>query len=583
MMLLGAVLEATGIALIFPLIALISNPTAIENNGVLNWLYIRSGTRSTDDFLIWMVGLLLVFYVFKYIYLSLLYYSQYWFIFKLQIELSMRLLSAYLHSPYPFHLRRNSAELLRNINADILLIFSGVLVPGFSALIEVLVVCMILLVLLISAPLPTLAATTILGGTSLAFYAFVRKRAARLGKIQQDNLAQMIKWVNQGLGGVKEIKILGREDFFLQAYNKHNIGYGRSMLYLRTFSDLPRLLIEGLVMGSVLLVVGFMLLLKQDMQTLIPTLGLFAMAAVRLMPSMNRILSGLTSARYYSASVNNIYHDLKELENVPSSPNERVVSEVFSFNQSIKLENISFRYHGAEKDSLKDVSLTILKGQSIAFVGPSGAGKTTIVDALLGLLEPGSGRVLVDGVNINTNLAGWQQKIGYIPQPIYLSDDTIKRNVAFGVEDDKIDDEQVWTALRAAQLEDFIVSLPDKLDTMVGEHGVRISGGQRQRIGIARALYHNPEILVLDEATAALDNETESEVTKAIEALSGTKTIIAIAHRLTTVRNFDCLFFMKDGKIVDAANFENLLQNNTDFQKMAKPVSFSDSRAGIIG
>jgi len=583
MMLLGAVLEATGIALIFPLIALISNPTAIENNGVLNWLYIRSGTRSTDDFLIWMVGLLLVFYVFKYIYLSLLYYSQYWFIFKLQIELSMRLLSAYLHSPYPFHLRRNSAELLRNINADILLIFSGVLVPGFSALIEVLVVCMILLVLLISAPLPTLAATTILGGTSLAFYAFVRKRAARLGKIQQDNLAQMIKWVNQGLGGVKEIKILGREDFFLQAYNKHNIGYGRSMLYLRTFSDLPRLLIEGLVMGSVLLVVGFMLLLKQDMQTLIPTLGLFAMAAVRLMPSMNRILSGLTSARYYSASVNNIYHDLKELENVPSSPNERVVSEVFSFNQSIKLENISFRYHGAEKDSLKDVSLTILKGQSIAFVGPSGAGKTTIVDALLGLLEPGSGRVLVDGVNINTNLAGWQQKIGYIPQPIYLSDDTIKRNVAFGVEDDKIDDEQVWTALRAAQLEDFIVSLPDKLDTLVGEHGVRISGGQRQRIGIARALYHNPEILVLDEATAALDNETESEVTKAIEALSGTKTIIAIAHRLTTVRNFDCLFFMKDGKIVDAANFENLLQNNIDFQKMAKPVSFSDSRAGIIG
>jgi ATP-binding cassette subfamily C protein len=355
------------------------------------------------------------------------------------------------------------------------------------------------------------------------------------------------------------------------------------MLYLRTFSDLPRLLIEGLVMGSVLLVVGFMLLLKQDMQTLIPTLGLFAMAAVRLMPSMNRILSGLTSARYYSASVNNIYHDLKELENVPSSPNERVVSESFSFNQSIKLENISFRYHGAEKDSLKDVSLTILKGQSIAFVGPSGAGKTTIVDALLGLLEPGSGRVLVDGVNINTNLAGWQQKIGYIPQPIYLSDDTIKRNVAFGVEDDKIDDEQVWTALRAAQLEDFIVSLPDKLDTLVGEHGVRISGGQRQRIGIARALYHNPEILVLDEATAALDNETESEVTKAIEALSGTKTIIAIAHRLTTVRNFDCLFFMKDGKIVDAANFENLLQNNIDFQKMAKPVSFSDSRAGIIG
>ena len=571
LMFVGAILEATGIAVIFPLIALISNPAAVQEFAVLRGLYEFSGVDSTDKFLIWMVGVVFAFYVFKYIYLGLLSYTVFWFIFKLQISLSTRLLGAYLHSPYPFHLQKNSAELLRNTSTDVLLIFSGVLVPGFSVVIEVLVVGITLLILIYTAPLATLGAMTIIGGSSAAFYLFIRKRAAKIGAVQQEKHAEMIKWVNQGLGGVKEIKILGREDYFLRAYRENSIGYGRSMRYLRTFSDLPRFLIEALVLASILLVIGVMLYLKQDMQTLLPTLGLFAMAAVRLMPSMNRILSGLTAIRYYSPSADRVYEDLKELEDVPTIGTDKTIIADFPFEKSIELENISFQYAGTEKPVLQNINLTIPKGQSIAFIGSSGAGKTTIVDVILGLLESGSGTVKVDGVNIQNNLVGWQRKVGYIPQPVYLSDDTIRRNVAFGIDDDKIEDEQIWEALRAAQLEDFVRGLPEQLDTLVGEHGVRISGGQRQRIGIARALYHNPEVLILDEATAALDNETEREVTEAIDALSGTKTIIAIAHRLTTVKDFDCLFYMKDGSIVDSATFDDLLERNQEFQKMANP------------
>lgn len=574
LMLIGAVLEATGIALIFPVLALISNPKAIETSVFLKGVYQYFDFQTPNELLVWMVGILLVFYAIKYVYLAGLYYLQYLYIFNLQVKLSNRLLETYVRSPYPFHLRRNSAELLRNVNSDVLWIFSGVLVPAFVGLIEVFVVSIILLVLLYAAPLVTIATIIVLGLTSFSFYYVIRMRAASLGEIQQSTNAEMIKWVNQSLGGAKEIKILGREDYFLEKYNKNNIGYGRSMRYLRTLGDLPRLIFEALLMTSVLLVVGFMLVFGQNLETMIPILGLFAMAAVRLMPSMNRILSGLTSVRYYTASVDRVYQDLKEFAD-DSAEAELTVQrdKEISFDKEIELENVSFRYEGAEKLSLTNINLKIPKGSSVAFVGSSGAGKTTIIDVILGLLKPTGGSVKVDGVNINDNSENWQRKIGYIPQPIYLSDDTIRRNVAFGLDDDKIDESQLLEVLEAAQLSEFIENLPAGLDTNVGENGVTISAGQRQRIGIARALYHNPEILVLDEATAALDNKTELEITKAIDALSHSKTILSIAHRLSTVKNFDCLYFMKNGEIVDAANYEDLLLKNTDFQQMVNPVS----------
>lgn len=584
MMLFGAMLEALGIALIFPLITLISNPETINSYQLLNWLYNFTGSSSNNEFLIWMIGTLLGVYLFKYIYLASLFYIQYKFIFNLQISLSTRLLNTYIKSPYSYHLQKNSAELLRTVNSDVLWIFSGVFVPISNLIIEIFVVSVILLVLLAIAPIPTILTFFILGGTSLAFYYFIRQRSTAFGRAQQSHNAELIKWVNQSLGGIKEIKVLGREDFFVQAYNDSNTGYSHSMRYVRTLNEMPRLMIEGLVMTGILFVVGAMLILQQNVQTLIPTLGLFAMAAVRLMPSMNRILMSLGLVRYNTASIEKVYKDLKELENIGSqSENQKTKkdSEKFIFKESIKLENVSFRYEGAKENALSDVSLKIPKGSSVAFVGSSGAGKTTIVDVVLGLLKPQSGKILVDGKNIRENLSAWQQSVGYIPQPVYLSDDSIKRNVAFGIENELIEEEKIWEALKAAQLEEFVKNLPNKLETNVGEHGVSLSGGQRQRIGIARSLYHNPQVLILDEATAALDNETEKEITKAIAALSGEKTIIAIAHRLTTVEDFDCLFFMKNGKIIDSAKYTDLLERNEEFQRMATPKQLQKKEIAI--
>lgn len=578
-MLFGAILEATGVALIFPLIALVSNPAVIEDYRGLRWLHDVSGVSSAGDFSVWLVTVVFVLYVFKYIYLSLLYHFQYRFILDCQAALSVRLFNAYLRSPYAFHLQRNSAKLITNVNTNVPLVFSGIVIPAFYSMIEILIVGTILLVLLVMLPVPTIAAIVVLGGAGVGFYSVVKRRSAVLGKIQQEHFVQMMKWANQGLGGIKEVKILGREKFFLNEYAEHSFRSWRASSFIRTLGDVSRLFIEGLMICSVLLVVGVMLWLRQDVQTLIPALGLFAVAAIRLMPSANRILYGITNLRYYTAYVDEVYQDYKDLENFRAADfSSGDASAEIAFGESIRLENVAFRYAESEATVLRGVNLSIEKNQSVAFIGSSGAGKTTLIDIILGLLEPTGGRVLVDGADIKTNLAAWQRKIGYIPQPVYLSDDTIARNVAFGVENAAIDEAQVWKSLRAAQLEDFAANLPNRLETMVGENGVSLSGGQRQRIGIARALYHNPEVLVLDEATAALDNETESEVTKAIEALGGTKTIIAIAHRLTTVKNFDCLFFMKDGQIVDAADYESLIERNRDFRKMADP-TFASSES----
>lgn len=583
-MLFGAVLEALGIALIAPLIDIITNPERITTSEFLAWFYNFTGATSNNEFLLWIVGTLLAIYIFKYIYLATLFFIQYKFIFNLQISLSSRLLNAYINSPYSFHLKKNSAELLRTVNSDVLWIFSGVFVPMSNLIIEIFVVSVILLVLLFFAPIPTIVTVVVLGGTSLTFYYLIRQRSTAFGRAQQQHNADLIKWVNQSLGGIKEIKVLGRENFFTDAYTKSNTGYSQSMRYVRTLNEMPRLIIEGLVMTGILLVIATMLYLQKNVQTLIPILGLFVMAAVRLMPSMNRILMAVGLIRYNTASIEKVYNDLTELESVTPENKANEITEKaenFVFQDSIDLKNVSFSYEGAKENALTDVSLKILRGSSVAFVGSSGAGKTTIVDVMLGLLNPQNGSISVDGKNIRENLSAWQKSVGYIPQPIYLSDDSIKRNIAFGIENELIDEDQVWKSLKAAQLEEFVKELPDKLETNVGEHGVSLSGGQRQRIGIARSLYHNPQVLILDEATAALDNKTEKEITKAIAALSGEKTIIAIAHRLTTVEDFDCLFFMKNGKVVDSAKYTDLLERNEEFQKMATPQQLQKKEISI--
>jgi len=576
MMLVGAGFEALSIALVFPFIAIINNPEVVQNYRLLHWAYEALGLSSTRSFLVWCgVGLMLV-YLLKTVYLSLLYYAQYRFIFNRQVALAHRLLSAYLRSPYAFHLQRNSANLLRNINDEVPWIFSGVLVPVSSILVESLVIAVIVGVLLYVDPVLAIGAIGVLGGASAAFYRLIRKKIKELGEAQQHHNTEMIKWINQGLGGVKEIKVLGREAFFVNAYLRSNVEYTRATHFLRTVNEMPRLALEGFTLSGLLLIVLLMLVRDQDMQRILPLLGVFAMAAIRLMPSLNRIVSGLTMLRYYSPAIHAVHQDLKDLEGdkfafgVPATDmsSRPSATQDLPFIRAVELKRIWYHYPGTQRPALADLSLTIRKGQTVAFVGPSGAGKTTVVDIILGLLKPTSGQVLVDGVDIQHRLAAWHQKIGYIPQRIYLCDNAVRRNVAFGVPDDQISEQQVWQALRAAQLESFVRTLPRGLDTVVGEHGVRMSAGQRQRIGIARALYHDPPVLVLDEATSALDNETESGVAKAIFRLSREKTVLIIAHRLSTVRDCDCLFFMQNGQLVAAGSYAALIETNCDFRRM---------------
>ena len=590
LMLLGAAFEALGIAAVLPFVALIDDPQALERYAVLRRLYQLSGLASSRTFLIWCgVGLIAV-YSFKALYLAGLSYLQYRFIVDAQVALSRRLLTAYLASPYAFHLQRNSAELQRVLNSDVLLVFNNVLVPTFRMLIELMVVAAVMVMLIVVAPVPAMLAIAVLGGTSVAFYAAIRRTTAAFGKAQTSRFGEMIQWVNQALGSVKEAKVLGRERFFVDAYARSSTEYARAARFFGAASELPRLGIESFAVVGMLLVIVLLLLREQDLQRLIPTFGLFALAAVRLMPSLNRIVAGVTALRFFRASIDALYQDLADLEagppaglpdEPPATARRLAVPGGARFTRAIEFRQVSFRYPGGHELALDDVSLTIERGQSVAFVGPSGSGKSTLIDVMLGLLPPSEGRVLVDGGDIHDDLRAWQGQVGYVPQSVYLLDDTIRRNVAFALADEAIDDRRVWDALAAAQLADFIGGLPEGLDTPVGERGVRLSGGQRQRIGIARALYHDPAVLVLDEATSAVDSAAEDAILREIAPADCGRTVILIAHRLTTIENCAALFVLKRGRLVASGSFADLLEASDDFRSLARAMDAAPEASDV--
>ena len=578
LILIGALLETFVVGLIYPFISILKSPEIIQDHKVLRWIYCSMWIKSTKQFLIWAsVGLIGV-YLFKNIYGIFLAYVQTRFIFNKQISFSRRLFAFYLNQHYNFYLQRNTAELLHKINILIPTLFNGFLLYVVMFAIEIINTTLILCLLIWVSPLPSIIVISVLCAVTIVFYRIIRKKIGEFGRLKQFHSEQMIQWVNQGLGGIKEIKILGREGFFVNAYDKNSSGYVRAERFIHVVNQLPRPFLETICITVMLLMTLLIIVQNKEFQSIVPTLSLFVVAAFRIIPSMNRIFAATTQIRYNSYSLDAVYNDLTSL-NKPHSFFERGIPDFFTkitvnsetsaiFNKVIEIKNIYYQYPGTENPALNNISLTIPKQYSIGFVGPSGAGKTTIVDVILGLLTPTQGEVLVDGKNIRDNLSGWQRQIAYIPQSIYLCDDTIRRNVAFGLFDVQIDDDRVWSALESAQLENFVNSLPAKLDTFIGERGIRFSGGQRQCIGIARALYHNPELLVMDEGTASLDNETEWEVMQAIRRLSGKKTVIIIAHRLSTVKNCDKLYFIKDSKVIDSGMYDELLDRNMEFKAM---------------
>ncbi|MCJ8009134.1 ABC transporter ATP-binding protein [Lederbergia wuyishanensis] len=564
LMIIAALFETVGIGLIVPFVGILTNPKIIKEQEILSFFYNLLGFETATTFMIFSVITLLLIFVFKNIYLLFFQYAQYKVILNQQVRLSQDLFREYLTKPFSFHIQRNSADLLRNVNSEVSKVFQGIILSGFQLFTEILVIICISILLLMTAPLATLTASILLGGSVFLFFKIFRKKISQLGIEQQKVNGTMIKWVNQGLGASKEVKVAGKENFFVKAYTKHSQVRANNSRYIKMLENVPRLFIETLLVSVVLITMLMIILQDTNTSQLISTMALFSMAAFRLMPSINRVVGMITTIRYSQPALTVIYEDLFNNRDKTGKITNVKEDEIFLvnkgeriFNNSIQLTNVSFRYPNQKKYSVKNISLTIPIGKSVAFIGESGAGKTTIVDIILGLFEPEQGRVLVDGKDLSNQKKLWQKKIGYIPQSIFLSDDSIKGNIAFGVENDLIDEKEVWRALEQAQLKEFVESLPDKLDTTVGERGVRLSGGQRQRIGIARALYHNPEILFMDEATSALDNDTEKEIMLAIDGLKGEKTLIIIAHRLSTIENCDIVYEISNGRLKSICNEVN--------------------------
>jgi len=550
MMIIGSFMEMLGVAAFQPFVNVIMDPSLIGETWWLSAINELFECKTTEKFLTVMaVGIILI-YVIKNIYLWIQQDMIFRFTYGIQQKISTKLLTTYLDEPYTFHLNKNIAELQRSMQEDTNQ-FTQVLMHTLQLIAEIIVVGVMGIYLFNVSQSITTVIVVLMAICVFFFFKVTRNFSRTLGKDAQVYKGKLYQWVNQSLGGVKEVKVLNREEFFVSSYKKYYKLFIKGVRINRLLSVTPKYLVEAVCMTGMLLAITIKLNFGQkEIMDFIPQLATFAVAAFRLMPSVGRINEHTTNINYAIPSVDLIYQDLKGIEDYEKQAGDEEGRE-WKFEQAITARHITYAYPGSDRNVIDDADCIIPKGSTVAFIGSSGAGKTTMADIILGLLVPQRGKIHVDDMDVFRNLSLWHRNIGYIPQVIYLSDDTIRNNVAFGIHEEQIDDAAVCAALKKAQLLEFVESLPEGLDTFVGDRGVRLSGGQRQRIGIARALYHDPEILVMDEATSALDNETELAVMEAIEQLQGNKTMIIIAHRLTTIRKADIVYEVANGKVTE--------------------------------
>ena len=554
LILVGTMLETLSVGLIPLVLILMREPDFVSAYSGFVPLLARVGQPTVTQVVTVGALTLVAVSAVKAVFLGYLSWRQGGFVAKLQIDLSSRLFAGYMRQPYAFHLQRNSAQLIFVTNAQ-----AGAVAKSIQQLwllgTEGMVLGGVSILLLLVEPF---GALLVVGGLALAgwgFNRFFRRYILQLGRATQFHEGLRLQHVTQGFGGVKEVKLLGREDDFLAQYAWHTANSARAFQRLSTLITLPRLWLELLAVTGLAVLVLILIEQGKPIEALLPTLVLFASAAFRLMPSVGRVLGALQDFRAATPLIDTVHGELSLM--VPSQVQRPATR--FDLQRTLAIDQISFQYPGTEGPTLRAVSLCISRGTSVGLIGGSGAGKSTLVDVILGLLDPSSGTVEIDGRDIRTDLRSWQDQIGYVPQTIFLTDDTLRRNVAFGLSSDRIDDAAVRRAIHAAQLDQFITELPEGIETIVGERGVRLSGGQRQRIGIARALYHDPAVLVLDEATSALDTATERGVMAAVRALRGEKTLIIVAHRTSTVEHCDRLYRLEQGSIVDEGDAQVVL------------------------
>lgn len=548
LMTIGMMLETLGIGLIIPTLALMTQDDFGKSYPTLQPLLDLAGNPSQESLIVMGMLSLVVIYLIKSLFIGFLVWRQYHFAFGVQAQLSQRLFATYLRQPYAFHIQRNSAQLIHNTISEISQFTNRALIPMLQIFSEGIVLFGIAVLLIIIEPIGALIVSLTLLGAACGFHYFTRGIIFRWGEERVHHEGLRLQHLQQGLGGVKDVILLGRENNFLDQYWKHNSNSARIGQYVTTMAQLPRLWLELLAVGGLAILVLTMVSQNNSIESIVPAVGLFAAAAFRLMPSAYRMLGAVQNLRFAESIIEILQKEL----NISLSKESGIqdTNSNCMLQKQIEVSNITYFYPDTKKPSLNDFSIIINKGESVGFVGSSGSGKSTLIDCILGLLHPEHGEIKVDGEKIGKNLRAWQNQIGYVPQTIYLTDDNLRRNVAFGLSNEQIDKDAVLRAISAAQLDVFVQSLPDGLDTIVGEHGVRLSGGQRQRIGIARALYHDPDVLVLDEATSALDSQTEKDVMRAITALQRSKTILIVAHRLSTLEACDQIYTLEGGRII---------------------------------
>lgn len=562
-----SILEVFGTGTIGPFIAIATNPAAIESSYWLKSIYRLCGFNSEPQFLIFLGLVVIIAFYIKAFFNFNAQKAVFEFGFNLRGQLAYKLMKAYIEAPYSFHLSTNSATLIQNVVTSTDLVCIG-LVMSLLTSISNAVVILALLTLLVQTNSIALILIAIILLVGLGILYPLKDRLARWGKEGWDAGGEMIRIMNHSLGSFKETRVLGCEAYFEEQMQVQSKKYAINSAFAAGYGNLPRFVIEAFMISF--LVIFTLLFINQDRgngQNLSSVLGIFALASIRLLPAVGNLISGISVIRSNTHALDRLFFDLRELEkeqlvdNFDSTNHESIDrhQQDFHFSEKICLDNVTFQYPNSTKNALTGISLTVSKGESIGLIGKSGSGKTTLVDVLLGLFIPQGGDIKIDGVSVYKNLRAWQNNIGYVPQSIFLIDDTLERNIAFGVPDRLIDRAKLASAIQMAQLSELVEQLADGIKTIVGERGVLLSGGQRQRVGIARVLYHERQILVFDEATAALDTETERLVTEATKALAGKKTIIIIAHRLSTIEHCDRIYQLEQGKVIRSGSYQEVV------------------------
>ena len=567
MIIIMALLEMIGVASILPFIAVLTSPDIIESNLILNKIYLffsKYGVENIQQFLFVLGIFLFVLFVFSLTFKAITYYFQVKFVQMCEYKIGKRLVEGYLRQPYSWFLNRHSAELGKTILSEISRVISGAINPVMDLISKgMLVIAIICLLFVVDPKLALIVGISLASAYGLIFY-FIKNYLKKIGKESLRNNELRFTAISEAFGASKEIKVGGFEQIYIRRFSQAAKIFAQNIAYAQIAGQLPRFILEAIAFGGILLIVLYMMGQTANFNNILPIISLYVFAGYRLMPALQQIYTSFTTLTFSSASLDKLYNDIKSLKPYNISPDQNFIS----LNQGIILKNVHYKYPDASRSSLEDISLNIPVKTTVGLVGATGSGKTTTIDIILGLFEAQKGTLEVDGKIITKeNSRSWQKSIGYVPQHIYLSDDTIAANIAFCIDSEDINQEAVEKAAKIANIHDFVTEeLPEKYQTTIGERGIRLSGGQRQRIGIARALYNNPLVLVLDEATSALDNQTEKVVMEQINNLGKNLTIILIAHRLSSVKNCDKIFLLEKGKLKNEGTFAELVKYNIDFE-----------------